>query len=101
MSGQLSAFEMAFRWPADNGNFQEIQTSNTRKPYIFCDFPGGGGGGGGGGGSGPSVPPSGSAHEQFERDFCSNARFVFFLFDFDTLCPIKNISVKQGQVFLG
>ena len=44
MSGQLSAFEMAFRWRADNGNFQEIQTSNTRKPYISCDFPGGGGG---------------------------------------------------------
>ena len=93
MSGQLSAFEMAFRWRADNGNFQEIQTSNTRKPYISCDFPGGGG-------SGPSVPPSGSAHEQIERDFCSNARFVY-LFDFDALCPIKNISVKQGRVFLG
>ena len=44
MSGQLSAFEMAFRWRADNSNFQEIQTSNTRKPYIFCDFPGDGGG---------------------------------------------------------
>ena len=50
-----------FHWRADNGNFQEIQTSNTRKPYIYCDFPGGGGGGGGGvwggGGQDPLSPP--------------------------------------------
>ena len=50
--------------------FQEIQTSNTRKPYIFVIFRGGGGI------RTPCPPPSGSAHEHIERDFCSDARLV-------------------------
>ena len=43
---------MAFRWRADNGQtlntglvaaiFQGIWTCFARKPYIFCDFSGGG-----------------------------------------------------------
>ena len=45
--------------------FQEIRTSNAKKPYIFVIFQvGGGGGGGGRGGGAESIPPfpPGSAH---------------------------------------
>ena len=34
-------------------------------------------------------------------DFKLDANDFFCLFDSDSLCPINNLSIKQGRVFLG
>ena len=61
LARQRNAITMAFRWRADDGptlnagRAAGIRTNFAKKPYIFCDFRGGGG-------VRTSALPSGSAH---------------------------------------
>ena len=53
-------------------------------PIYFCDFQGGQ----------DPCPPSGSAHEHIERDFCSDARLVG-LFDLNLYVPSKIFQLNR------